>query len=253
MKKRNSYRFFYHTFPLYIRKVVDWLKQHHLWRPHTAPSQRAPREHSLVDQDAESGFHHSLLPGTQPTVARRWSLQRRQGGSGGRGGALGCYPGDDGFFHAGDNDGVPEPSQPPKYRHTNIKVTSVTEVVLYCIYCNVSTMGRGAGTTLLTQHYKVSHLSLAPHYQMTHLHTHSPDDCLCVVGDHRAGQEELRAQQSFIGAKTGQTSIELLPDLSHPHHRPLRDTIRCPNSSPHLEQRRRNYSSVRTAKRPNLM
>lgn len=104
-----------------IQKTVHWLEHHRLRRPRTVSRQRAPHEDSLVDQDAESGFHHSLLPGTQPTVARRWSLRRRR--RGGRGGALHRYPGDDGFFHAGDNDGVPEPSQPPKSRRSSVIVT----------------------------------------------------------------------------------------------------------------------------------
>lgn len=93
---------------------------------HTVSRQRAAQENSLVDQDAEGGFHHSLLSGTQPTVARRRSLRRRRregGGGGGQGGggggALGCYPGDDGFFHTGDDHGVPEPGQPPEHTHTH--------------------------------------------------------------------------------------------------------------------------------------
>lgn len=86
-----------------------------LRRPHTVSRKRAALENSLIDQDAEGGFHHSLLPCTQPAVARRRSLRwRRWGGDG----ALGCYPGDDGFFHAGDDHSVPEPSQPP----TKIKI-----------------------------------------------------------------------------------------------------------------------------------
>ncbi len=66
--------------------------------------------------------------------------------------------------------------------------------------------------------------------------TYTPDDCLCVVWDHGAGEEELRAQQSLMGPKTGQTGVELLPHLAHPQHRLLHDAIRCPNSSPHLEE-----------------
>lgn len=93
---------------------------HRLWRPHTVSRERAAHENSLIDQDAEGGFHHSLLPCTQTTVARRRSRRwGRGGGGGGAGGALGCYPGDDGFFHAGDDHGVPEPSQPSENTHTH--------------------------------------------------------------------------------------------------------------------------------------
>lgn len=77
-------------------------------------TKRAAEENGLIDQDAEGGFHHRLLPCTQPAVAKRRSLRRGRGGDGGGGGggALGRYPGDDGFFHAGDDHGVPESSQP---------------------------------------------------------------------------------------------------------------------------------------------
>lgn len=92
---------------------------------------------------------------------------------GGRGGALGCYPGDDGFFYTGDHHSIPETCQPPY-------------------------------------------------------------NGLRVVWDHRAGQEELRAQQSLMGPQTGQAGIELLPNLAHPQHQPLHDAIRRPKSSPHL-------------------
>lgn len=71
--------------------------------------QRAALEDRLVDQDAERGFHHGLLPGTQAAVARRRSMRQRGGG----GAAPGRYPRDDGCFHAGDDHDVPEPSQPP--------------------------------------------------------------------------------------------------------------------------------------------
>lgn len=72
-------------------------------------TKRAAKENGLIDQDAEGSFDHSLLPCTQPTVAKRRSLQQ---GRGGVGGALGRHPGDDGFFHTGDDHGVPESSQP---------------------------------------------------------------------------------------------------------------------------------------------
>lgn len=91
----------------------------------TVPRQRAARENSLVDQDAEGGLHHSLLPCAQPAAARRRSLGRRRRGGGGRGGGrgrggetLGRHPGDDGFFHAGDDHGVPQPSQPSETAST---------------------------------------------------------------------------------------------------------------------------------------
>lgn len=72
--------------------------------------ERAAEEHGLVDQDAEGGFYHSLLPCAQPAVAKRQSLRRGRGGFGA--GAPCRHPGDDGFFHAGDDHGVPESSQP---------------------------------------------------------------------------------------------------------------------------------------------
>ena len=77
--------------------------------PRTLSTKRAAKENGLIHQDAEGSFYHSLLPCTQPAVAKRRSLRQ---GRGGVGGALGRYPGDDGFFHAGDNHGVPESSQP---------------------------------------------------------------------------------------------------------------------------------------------
>lgn len=83
-----------------------------LRRPRTLSTQGAARENGLVDQDAEGSFYHCLLPRTQPAVAKRRSLRRGRGGVGVGVGALGRYPGDDGFFHAGDDHGVPESSQP---------------------------------------------------------------------------------------------------------------------------------------------
>lgn len=71
-------------------------------------TERAAEENRLIDQDAEGGFHHRLLPCAQPTVAKRRPWRRGRGGDGG--GALGRYPGDDGFFHAGNDHGVPESS-----------------------------------------------------------------------------------------------------------------------------------------------
>lgn len=79
-------------------------------RPRTVAPKRAAEEDGLVDQDAEGSFYHSLLPCAQPAVAKRRSLRRGSVGVGG--GALGRYPGDDGFLHAGDDHGVPESSQP---------------------------------------------------------------------------------------------------------------------------------------------
>lgn len=65
---------------------------------------------------------------------------------------------------------------------------------------------------------------------------HVPDDRLGAVQNQRAGQEELWAQQSFMGAQTRQTSVELLPNLGHPKDRALHGAIRSPNPSPHLEE-----------------
>lgn len=94
--------------------------KHHMWHTRTVSRQGASQEYSLVDQDAESGFHHSLLSSTQPTVAKTRSLW--WGGwrvRGGRGGALGCYPGDDGFFYTGDDHSIPETCQPPAHMCTH--------------------------------------------------------------------------------------------------------------------------------------
>lgn len=62
----------------------------------------------------------------------------------------------------------------------------------------------------------------------------SPDNCLCVVGDHRAGEKELWAQQGLMGTKAGQTGVKLLPDLADPEHRALHEAISCPNSRSQL-------------------
>lgn len=86
-------------------------------------TKRAAKENGLIDQDAEGSFYHSLLPCTQPAVAKRRALRQ---GSGGVGGTLDRYPGDDGFFHTGGNYGVPELSQPSEnVRNDNLFFTAL--------------------------------------------------------------------------------------------------------------------------------
>lgn len=92
-------------------------------------TERAAEEHGLIDQDAEGRFHHSLLPCTQTAVAKRRSLRRGGGAVGG--GALGRYPGDDGFFHTGDDRDIPESSQPSEnVRNRKSGVFFLTKVIL---------------------------------------------------------------------------------------------------------------------------
>lgn len=57
-------------------------------------------------------------PGLRSRLGTSGGSDRGGAGGGGGGGALGCYPGNDGFFHTGDDHGVPEPSQPPEHTHT---------------------------------------------------------------------------------------------------------------------------------------
>lgn len=56
--------------------------------------------------------------------------------------------------------------------------------------------------------------------------TNTPYDRLRVVGGDGAGQEELGAQQSFVGPQTGQAGVELLPDEAHPRGAALRGAFR---------------------------
>ena len=66
-----------------------------------------------------------------------------------------------------------------------------------------------------------------------HTHTHLLDNGQRIVGDHRAGEEELGSEQGLVSPQAGQAGVELLPHIAHPAQGLLQQAFGVPGTTLH--------------------